>query len=329
MNFKLIYSVSIAFVLFFASCKNEREPLLPNITGKAGEVVVVVGGTLWEGQTGQIFKETLSADTEVLPQAEPMFNLVQIPWPSFTNIFKTHRNLVLVSLNTSEPKAKMVVRRNVWAKPQTVIEIIAPNEADLAGFTATQAERISNHFLVAERNRIIDNYRRYEKREIGERLWKNHDLSVVVPAGFTMDVETDNFIWIANETPQTSQGVLIYYYDYQSKETFTQDYLLNKRNEVLRRNVPGSVPRSYMTTDMLAPGLFNEFMRNGRYFAELRGLWKVENDFMGGPFVSLTTLDESRNRVITVEGFVYAPNTEKRNLLRQVEAILYTLEIRE
>jgi hypothetical protein len=29
-----------------------------------------------------------------------------------------------------------------------------------------------------------------------------------------------------------------------------------------------------------------------KYYAELRGLWKVENDFMGGPFVSLSTLDE-------------------------------------
>ncbi len=329
MNFKLIISVSTSLVLFLSSCNSEREPLLPNITGKAGEVVVVVNGTLWEGETNRIFKETLADDTEVLPQAEPMFNLVQIAWPSFTNIFKTHRNLVLVSLNTSEPKAKMVVRRNVWAKPQIVIELIGPNEAELVTFAATQMERITNHFLVAERNRIIDNYRRYEKQEIGERLWKNHDLSVVVPAGFTLDVETDNFIWIANETPNTSQGVLIYYYDYQSKETFTKDYLLNKRNEVLRRNVPGSVPGSYMTTDMLAPGLFNEFMRNGRYFAEMRGLWRVENDFMGGPFVSLTTLDEKKNRVITMEGFVYAPNTEKRNLLRQVEAILYTMEIRE
>ncbi len=47
---------------------------------------------------------------------------------------------------------------------------------------------------------------------------------------------------------------------------------------------------------------------------------------MGGPFISLSTFDKERNRIVTVEGFVYAPKFDKRNYLRQVEAILYTLD---
>jgi len=62
---------------------------------------------------------------------------------------------------------------------------------------------------------------------------------------------------------------------------------------------------------------------------EIRGLWRVENAFMGGPFVSLSTVDETRNRVVTVEGFVYAPKADKRNLMRQVEAVVYSLQIME
>ena len=58
----------------------------------------------------------------------------------------------------------------------------------------------------------------------------------------------------------------------------------------------------------------------------MRGLWKVQNDFMGGPFVSLTVLDPSKKRVVTVEGNVYAPKNNKRNYIRQLEAMIYSLE---
>jgi hypothetical protein len=59
----------------------------------------------------------------------------------------------------------------------------------------------------------------------------------------------------------------------------------------------------------------------------MRGQFRMENDFgFGGPFISLTTLDEKRNRVVTIEGYVFAPNSPKRELIRDLEAILYSLE---
>ena len=58
-----------------------------------------------------------------------------------------------------------------------------------------------------------------------------------------------------------------------------------------------------------------------------RGLWEMEGDAMGGPFVSHSIVDSSRRRIIVAEGFVYAPGMKKRNLLRQLEASLYTLKL--
>ena len=84
---------------------------------------------------------------------------------------------------------------------------------------------------------------------------------------------------------------------------------------------------SYMTTEKEFKPKFMEYsLRGKRYVAELRGLWKMEKGIsMGGPFVSITTLDEKRNRVVTVEGMVYAAGYDKRNFVRQVEAIVYSL----
>jgi hypothetical protein len=55
------------------------------------------------------------------------------------------------------------------------------------------------------------------------------------------------------------------------------------------------------------------FTWNGNYVREMRGLWEVKVDFMGGPFISWTMVDEKRNRIVTAFGFVYAPKIGKRN----------------
>jgi hypothetical protein len=61
-------------------------------------------------------------------------------------------------------------------------------------------------------------------------------------------------------------------------------------------------------------------------FVELRGLWEMQNDFMGGPFISHSYLDIRNNRVLVIEAFVYNPRSEKRNYLRQTESILYSFQ---
>jgi hypothetical protein len=60
----------------------------------------------------------------------------------------------------------------------------------------------------------------------------------------------------------------------------------------------------------------------------MRGVWSVEHDFMGGPFISYTFVDPRNNQILTLMGYVYHPNKKKRNLLRQLEAIIYSVKSR-
>jgi hypothetical protein len=62
------------------------------------------------------------------------------------------------------------------------------------------------------------------------------------------------------------------------------------------------------------------------YALETRGLWKVENDFMGGPFVSYSFLSPKDSQIYTIIGYVYNPNKKKRDLLRQMESMIYSIE---
>ena len=56
----------------------------------------------------------------------------------------------------------------------------------------------------------------------------------------------------------------------------------------------------------------------------MRGYWEVENDYMGGPFVSHAFFSRDGVDIIVAEAFVYAPKYDKRQYLRQTESILYS-----
>ena len=67
------------------------------ITGKAGELVVVIPKETWEGEAGMAIKKVLAQPQLSLPQDEPLFDLIDVPPVAFKEIFKTSRNIVITS----------------------------------------------------------------------------------------------------------------------------------------------------------------------------------------------------------------------------------------
>ncbi|MBQ2598518.1 MAG: DUF4837 family protein, partial [Bacteroidales bacterium] len=131
-------------------------------------------------------------------------------------------------------------------------------------------------------------------------------------------------VWISYETTYTTQGIFIYRFPYTGEEQFTLEALVAKRNEVSKENVPGPTEGSYMIINpVLTPGYWEKTYR-GRTFTEIRSLWETQNDFMGGPFISDAFRSADGKDVIVIEGFVYAPKYDKRDYLRQLEAIIYS-----
>ena len=55
----------------------------------------------------------------------------------------------------------------------------------------------------------------------------------------------------------------------------------------------------------------------------------MQNALMGGPFMSISFYDEPNKRIVTLDGFVYAPYFRKMEYLREVEAILYSYKLLE
>lgn len=310
------------------SCKDkDQSVLLPNVTGKSGEVVLVIEPDQWSSQTGEEFRNKLSQAHPALPQKEPIFDLVHIPYRAFSNIFKTHRNIVLVKIDKDIPEPKMIIQEDLWAKPQLIINVIAPDIETLNTLVSEKGDLMVARIITAEMERYGKNYKKYEQIGLADQIQQRFGIRLTMPKGYTLDLDTTDFVWIENRgRGDMVQGIFIYSYDKPEVE-LTTDYLFAKRNQFTKRFVPGPTQNSYMQVESETVPYRREMKVNEIDVIELRNLWRVENDFMGGPFVSFTMVDEVKNKVICIDGFVYAPQLDKRNYLRQVEAILNSIEL--
>ena len=317
-----------AAVALNTSCKKGSKgerTLLPNVTGGTHELVVVLPKVLHTDSIGNTYRSILTEDVPFMPQSEPLFDMIMIPPEAFTDIFKSHRNIIFNDIVRGAKTPKMSLKKDVWAAPQTILYISGPSYESIQKMLLKERENIVNIFEQAERDRVIRNAITYEEKSIREILEKKYNIAMNFPKGYKLNFDHDSIAWISYETPLTSQGIIIYTFPYTEKNTFTVDYLLKKRNEFVK-TIGGPTKGSYMTTSSIIPQL-TDMMYKNRYYGVMRGLWDVYKHPMGGPFISHITVDEERQRVIVAEAYVYAPSKEKRNYLRQTEALLYTMEI--
>ncbi len=183
--------------------------------------------------------------------------------------------------------------------------------------------KILGVILKAELERTKQYYKTYNEGRLVDEVEKKWGMNMIMPSILKKMKVTPTFSWYSHETPRLSQGLLIYSYDYLSEESLSKEYILNKRDSILKANVPGPSDGSYMTTEHELPITHKAYQVNNHYTAELRGLWKVQGDLMGGPFVLLAHLDYENSRVVVTDSYVYHPEEpKKRNYVWQMETLM-------
>lgn len=323
---KLIFFTLISLSFILSSCRDDTK-LRKKVTGKAGEVVVVITKESWDGQVGENLRATLAQPQISLPQEEPIFDLISVPPSAFKEIFKTSRNIINVRISPTNDEAKVEFKKDIWAWPQAVVNISASSSEDFEQVFKANSDKIVAYLLKAERDRLQRNYASYKEVDVMAKVKEIMNVDVTLPVGFKVADEADDFMWVRYDTPEIMQGIAFYSFPYTSDSTFTEKYLLSKRDSILEEHIEGPLDNSYMTTEHRLKPTFNAFNFKKNYAVEMRGLWRVEGDFMGGPFISLSVLDAANNRIIVADGFVYAPRFDKRNYLRQLEAMIYSMTL--
>ena len=304
--------------------------------------------------TYDMVKAVMGADMPCLPQMEPYFTLSQVPTAAFDDYLKPTRNILFVDIDPNKyTQTKAKVSTNVWSKPQAVYRIQAPSDEEFAAYWLAHGEEVREWFIRQELKRQAAFYRGSTNTQarnalqqtIGCDMWIPEDYMLIMdtviecafPALPTREEETPSvrLVWCCNNKGPMRRDLVVYAYDYTSEQMFSLERLNAMRDEVLGRVVSASVEGSYMGTEYK---VFPPQKRNvvslenkpneGFYATEVRGLWKIKNgEAMGGPYVSLSRLDQANGRVVTAETFIFAAGQKKRNALRQAEAILYTLKM--
>lgn len=335
--------VILFVIVVLASCggSNEggRRALLPSYIGKAGEILVIMEPQYWNSEAGELVRNTLQSQAGVLPQYEPMFNITQFPPEAFDKFLKPYRNILYVEIKDNihykDPKVQVIHEK--YAKDQVLVNCFAMTESDFLDKFSSVAASVLDKINEAELDRMENYNEAFGSKDHVGLLRDKYGLKMDIMPQVKLQTKRNHFLWLHKvsaipkdgELHDIQQGIIIYDYPYVDDSTFTKKFLLQKRDSVLKQYMPGPSEGSYMTTEYYYEPEYREFNLNGQYAVEIKGLYKMVNAFMGGPFVSVTTFDEKRGRIVTAEGFVFAPKFDKREYLREVEAAIKSISFAE
>ena len=309
--------------------KSKKSLMMPNASGLPYEMLVVMDDEQWERPLGRAVFNVLDSDVPGLPQSERSFRITRVePSGMSSNMFRIMRNIIKVDIQNIYTQPKFKFARNVYSYPQMVMTLQAPDEASLAQYVEENAQSIIDFFTKAEMNREINNLSEKHNPVVSQLAQELLGVDVWVPYEVNKYKKGKNFLWASTNTGKKDMNIVLYSYPYTDKNTFTLEYFLNKRDSVMKVNIPGGYEGSYMTTQRDYVYVKDATV-HGKYAQVARGLWRVQGDRMGGPFVSHSRVDEVNGRIVVAEAFVYAPESLKRDLIRRMEAALYTLQLPE
>ena len=310
-----------------ATSQKKKNLLMPNASGLPYEMLVVMDDAQWDRPLGRAVFNVLDSDVPGLPQSERSFRISRVAPDGFnSNMFRIMRNVIKVDIQNIYTQPKFKFARNVYSYPQMIMTLQAPDEESLTEYINNNQQSIIDFFTKAEMNREIENLRERHNPEVSRLAEEILDVDIWVPWELNKFKRGKDFLWASTNVGKKDMNLVLYSYPYTDKNTFTLDYFLQKRDSVMKANIPGGPKGSYMTTNHDYVYVEDGTVR-GKYAQIARGLWRVQGDRMGGPFVSHSRVDEANGRVVVAEAFIYAPESLKRDLLRRMEAALYTLQL--
>ncbi len=341
-------------LLLITSCANDKgstnyTPALGGAIGKTSEIVVIADDNVWEGTAGDTLRYYFGSAYLILPQPEPIFDLRHLTPAQLENnyLLKELRTYIFLGNFSDEhsetnkiikktigqekvaragkdPNFHTVVGQNKWARGQLLTFIFGDSQDQLAknikASYPTIAKRVSdfdqpqigNMVYIKGRNQGVE-------KIIKEKLGAEMQL----PQDYFVAVEEENTIWLRKETSELSSNIFIHKLPYRSQDQFTKEGIKAIRDTLGKKYVTTEIKGAYMkTNDEYLPMFLTPMELNGNYAAELRGIWDLKNDFMGGPFIGYLIHNKETNELLYVDGFVHAPTTTKRKFMQQVEHIL-------
>lgn len=313
-------------LIVLASCSQSVGGYLGAI-GKPGEVMLVMDHEYLDTPVGHKLVRMLEQPAPALNQEEPSLTVSRVSTESFKGSLNMVRNELLVSIDPERYTTTSIkYSYDEWAKGQIVVSLQTPSADSLSAYLDRNEEALMNMFLRHELYRFAQTTVEKPSKRAKQLVDSVFGLTIDVPIDIRSSSVKKDFLWMSNAQMRGRHDLLVYSFPYSGSHLdLSLDRLYAVRDSVLQSNIPGGVEGSYPVT--FRGGLqYRKVQFDGQTRGELRGLWEMTGGaMMGGPFVQHAYIDKEKGRVIVAEGFVYHPNQDKRDMVRLMEASLYTL----
>ena len=294
--------IFLIFVCVFVSCKNTSKTL-PNSSGAFSEVVFVVNDALWDRVAGDIVKEVFENEIPGLGKPESSFKVIQINNSEFSSLFKTHKQIVIISKDSSS------ISDEKWAKNQIVAHI------KFTGNTEVFKSDCLNIYPV-----FYDNELKYIRDGISKKIESNYsnyikqifNIDLLIPLEYTLSLDTNNILLFSYNPPKKEEIKHLLIFSISNSSTNLVDSIFTQTDKLFELNLKGSRSDSYVKIE---PN-YSPILDKGSY----RVLWKLNNGFMGGP--ALIKPYFINDKVVVVASVIFAPHSSKRKYIKEIEAIL-------
>ena len=318
----LLFTV-ISLTVIISCNTGPKKRFLPPSTGGINSLMVVMDTELWKGGVGDKIREYFAAPVLGLPQGEPIFSITQIPPQVFKGAVTHSRSVLFVEEDTLSLSH---IKSNVYATPQKVAVIKGETYNDFTGNIEKIASQAISEFKSVEMAEAQKRFTRSLSKETA--LQEEFGISLQIPSLYKVGKREKNFVWMDIEIPKGTMNIVAYTMpsdSFKNDSTFVRD-IIRMRDSIGEKYVPGPYENTFMMTEKaFAPYVFPSEI-GGKKAAEARGIWEINGYPMAGPFLTYIINDEENDRKLILEGFTFAPSTEKRDYMFELEAILRTVK---
>ncbi len=355
---KKIYFLTLSIAILLCACKGDgtksKRVRLPNSIGHMGELIVVADEQMFKGTTRQVMDSVLDSPQPYFSNVEGFFRIRDITPPLFRNVSKSYHSLWIIKvagddlstatlpapynklsdslskINDSLP-VRTYFAKNVWAYPQQVLFIFAKSTKELYSYLWENRVALRQKTLAMEMESHVIKMRNEGIDSMAKKIEDPFGFSMAIPKKFRLARYEEKspqhkFMWLRRETPNIGQSIVIYTQPYSSESQLQAASIVLRRDSITKKYITGPGKNCYMGTELNFPFTTKILTFNKAYSVEMKAWWKTYNCFMGGPFYSITMVDEKRGVLLTIEGFVYSPKFDKTQYIRQLEAMIKTFK---
>lgn len=329
--------------------------------GDAEEITVITDSSTWNGPVGEAIRAELAQPIATLPGNQGAFRLRFQPLvPRLFDQLKLQPNLVFAApIGTEGPVGEFLrarvgegnvasiqqgqatgfnLREDLWARNQRVVIATAATDSALARAFLQRGEELRDAFNELARERTTSEmFSRLRQEDLEQELLDEHGFRVQIQHDYvkvqdtttTAAGRTGTFVRYRRVLTDTWRDFFVFKQEGVSDLPSRQE-LDELTNALLEEFARGSYDSSYVELDDQRPMASEPVEIGGRPALETRGFWRMTQDVMGGSFIREALVDPETNTLYVYYGMIFAPDRrlDKRQFLRQMEAIGYTLRTR-